>query len=110
MTDPITCPECGGEGVERLGPLALACRFCQGAGEVGGENEPAEDGQVREDGYRQPREGEAYDPDVHGPLPSVQDHPAVQRSGLCTQCLGAGSVMIREPVLRVVPCPACQRA
>ncbi|SEU12948.1 hypothetical protein [Nonomuraea wenchangensis] len=44
MTDPIVCPECGGQRGQLLGPLFLACRFCGGRGQVGGSNEPAERG------------------------------------------------------------------
>ncbi|MGC5010123.1 hypothetical protein ACLQ2R_05105 [Streptosporangium sp. DT93] len=42
MSDPITCPECEGEGGQRLGRLRIACRFCDGRGWVGAEQEPAE--------------------------------------------------------------------
>ncbi|WP_436764335.1 hypothetical protein [Streptosporangium sp. V21-05] len=42
MSDPITCPECDGEGGQRLGRLRIACRFCHGRGWVGAEHEPAE--------------------------------------------------------------------
>ncbi|MFB4265314.1 hypothetical protein [Nonomuraea sp. GTA35] len=44
MTDPITCPECEGSKGTRLGRLFLACQFCGGTGQVGGDNEPAERG------------------------------------------------------------------
>lgn len=105
MTDPITCPQCGGSGAQHLGALTLQCRFCQGRGKVGGEFEPAEGGHQRTDGYRNPVEGEEYDPDVHGPLPAVGTHPAVIGSGLCTTCLGARVVV--GSMLAEVPCPAC---
>ncbi|MEV4753295.1 hypothetical protein AB0K21_43725 [Streptosporangium sp. NPDC049248] len=42
MTDPITCPECEGEGGQHLGRLRIACSFCHGRGWVGAEHEPAE--------------------------------------------------------------------
>jgi hypothetical protein len=44
-TDPITCPECDGDGGQRLGRLRIACTFCGGLGWVGGEHEPAERGE-----------------------------------------------------------------
>lgn len=44
MTDPITCPECGGRRGQLYGGLFLACQFCGGRGWVGGSNEPAERG------------------------------------------------------------------
>lgn len=105
MTDPITCPECGGTGEQRIGTLRLACRFCHGAGQVGGEYEPAEGGHQRTDGYRTPTEGEEYDPQVHGPLPAARDHPAVLGSGLCRTCLGARVVV--SSTLIEAPCPEC---
>lgn len=105
MTDPINCPECDGSGQERIGTLTLQCRFCHGRGTVGGDFEPAEGGHQRTDGYRTPREGEEYDPDVHGPLPAVGTHPAVQGSSLCPTCLGAGVVL--SSTYAEVPCPAC---
>lgn len=63
---PGPCPECGGEGEKRLGPLTLACEECGGSGEVGGDV-PA----VGEDGFRRPMDGEEYDPEIHGPLPAA---------------------------------------
>lgn len=106
MSDPITCPDCDGRGVEKIGPLTLACRFCLGRGQVGGDYEPAEDGSTRSDGFREPRDGETYDPAVHGPLPAVGAHVAVAGSGLCAQCLGAQTIM-RGPLWRSEPCPSC---
>jgi RecJ-like exonuclease len=115
VTDPITCPECEGRGETSIGPLRLLCRFCQGRGQVGGEFEPAEGGHQRTDGYRLPEDGEEYDPDVHGPLPAVWEHPAVEGVP-CSRCLGSGTVinlggdMLREQVhgrLVETPCPAC---
>lgn len=105
MTDPIECPECEGRGETTIGPLRLQCRFCHGCGKVGGEFEPAEGGHQRDDGYRQPYDGEEYDPDIHGPLPAVWTHPAVTGSGLCRKCLGARVVMTGNLV--EVPCPLC---
>ena len=105
MTDPITCPECGGRGETAIGTLRLKCRFCHGRGTVGGDYEPAEGGHQRTDGYRMPEEGEDYDPEVHGPLPAVGEHPAVTGSGLCTTCLGA-RVVVTE-MLTEMRCPAC---
>lgn len=116
MTDPITCPECGGTGQQALDTLRLACRFCLGRGEVGGDYEPAEGGHIRTDGFRNPTEGESYDPAVHGPLPPVQDHPAVRDLPLCTQCMGSGEVInfgadmcSQAPrTLLKAPCPRCR--
>ncbi|MEV0618530.1 hypothetical protein AB0I81_34745 [Nonomuraea sp. NPDC050404] len=48
MTDPITCPECGGHQGTKLGDRFLACQFCGGLGWVGGTNEPAERGHDKE--------------------------------------------------------------
>lgn len=109
MTDPITCPECGGAGEERIGSLTMACKFCHGRGTVGGDYEPAEGGHVRTDGYRNPVEGESYDPAVHGPLPAVQDHPAVRTLAGCRRCLGMGELvaMVGGRIVRG-PCPDCQ--
>ena len=88
----------------------MQCEFCHGAGYVGGDNEPADDGRprYREDGYRIPGEGEEYDPDVHGPLPAVGSHPAVSESGLCPVCLDSRVVV--SPTMVELPCPACSRA
>lgn len=115
MTDPITCPECEGSGETSIGRLRLMCRFCQGRGEVGGDYEPAEGGHQRTDGYKVPEEGEEYDPEVHGPLPAVWEHSAVEETGRCPYCLGAGTVInlgddfYNKPTDRLVvaPCPVC---
>lgn len=70
---------------------------------------------MAKEGYRQPEDGEEYDPDIHGPLPAVGDHPAAA-SLPCRQCLGTGKVinlgadMLRGQVhgkLIEEPCPAC---
>lgn len=114
MTDPITCPECKGCGETSIGPLRLLCRFCRGLGEVGGDNEPAEGGQRRSDGYRSPRDGEEYDREVHGPLPAVWDHPATSDLPGCHVCLGTGIVISLGDIYSTVPenlvempCPHC---
>lgn len=107
MSDEIACPECGGTGEERIGPLRLMCRFCHGRKVVGGEDEPAEDGpRYNARGWKIPEEGEEYDPAVHGPLPPAGDHPAVRHSGLCRTCLGAG-VVVAEGTYAEAPCPDC---
>lgn len=98
MTDRITCPECGGEGEHKLGPLSFLCCLCHGTGEVGGDNEPAE----RDDRTE-------FNP--------YTDESPVWESErrnvpFCLMCLGAGEVVnvgdIREPskVIRS-PCPSC---
>jgi len=115
MTDEITCPECGGTGEQRIGTLRMQCNFCHGAGLVGGDFEPAEGGHRRTDGYRNPVDGEDYDPDIHGPLPAVGEHPAVGELDVCPQCLGAGVVIGLGDILRgdvtgklvEAPCPRC---
>lgn len=66
------CPVCHGDRYEMLGGLTLLCHECNGAGEVGGD----QDAPVHEDGYRMPQDGEEYDPDVHGPLPAFGGFPA----------------------------------
>ncbi|TMQ90895.1 hypothetical protein ETD83_33380 [Actinomadura soli] len=103
MSDEIECPECGGTGEERLGPLQLMCMFCHGRKVVSGEHEPADDGS-RGPGW--PGEAEEHDARVHGPLPPVWEHPAVRGSGLCTHCLGAG-VVVSEGSYAEAPCPVC---
>lgn len=110
MTDPITCPECGGAKTEHIGSLTMACRFCHGRGTVGGDYEPAEGGHVRTDGYRNPIEGETYDPAIHGPLPAVQEHPAVRTlAAQCRTCLGLKeTVTFTEGAMTRKPCPDCQ--
>lgn len=113
MTDPITCPACDGTGHTTLGPLNLKCGFCHGAGHVGGDNEPADPPRHTPDGWHAPRDGEAYDPDIHGPLPGVHTHPAVTASGLCPQCLDTGVIVTiggmrpgyHAPIES--PCPRC---
>lgn len=101
MTDPITCPECRGAGEHHLGTLRLLCDLCHGAGEVGGENEPAERG--GDDG-------------------ELCTTPAAEQLGGdampgCRTCLGTGKVIsLGGDVRGGVPstlveqtCPACSR-
>lgn len=115
MTDEIRCPECGGSGETSIGTLRLVCRFCHGAGVVGGEYEPAEGGHRRADGFKIPEEGEEYDPDVHGPMPAVWKHPAAAELPGCMRCMGSGTVISLGDILRgqmtgkliEVPCPNC---
>lgn len=108
MTDPITCPECDGDKVQSIGSLTMNCPFCHGRGTVGGDYEPAEGGHQRTDGYRNPIDGESYDPAVHGPLPAVQDHPAVQTLAGCKQCLNTGElVAFVDGTIARTPCPNC---
>lgn len=114
MTDPITCPECDGHGTETIGALVMACRFCHGRGTVGGDYEPAQGGHQRTDGYRNPIDGESYDPAVHGPLPAVQNHPAVRTLTGCRTCLGTGEIVNvsetdreKATTIRRTPCPDC---
>lgn len=91
VSEPVTCPECGGSGVERYGPLTVACHRCLGHGQVGGEREPA--GKTkRPAGYGAP----------------VWEDPAVAGLPGCRICLGAGTVThLAGNALAVKPCPAC---
>lgn len=96
VTDPVTCPQCGGSGEETLGPLTLWCRFCFGHGYVGGDHEPAEES-----------------PPPEGAGPPAGESTPVRESGLCPACLGAGVVVglggTGEPAGSMVqaPCPLC---
>ncbi|MEV7006877.1 hypothetical protein [Streptosporangium sp. NPDC051022] len=99
MTDPIACPECEGRRGQQLGGLFLACRFCGGRGQVGGEHEPAERG-----GDREPP-----------PRPAAWEHrvwsdPAVAAVLPCRYCLGARTVSHIDQESRrmtATACPAC---
>jgi hypothetical protein len=89
----------------------MACHECGGVGQVGGDVEPC----LRDDGYRQPYEGEDYDPDIHGPLPAVWEQPAVRGVPGCPACLGAGVVINLGDIYRAttntmvqLPCPRCR--
>jgi hypothetical protein len=101
MTDPITCPDCNGEGEHRLGPMRFLCHFCHGTGEVGGENEPAERGED---------DGELCT------TPAWEQLGADAMPG-CTTCFGTGRVIglggdVRGGIpatLAEAPCPACSR-
>lgn len=98
MTDPITCPECGGARGERVGELFLACQFCHGRGLVGGDFEPAE-------------QAEAVPP-VKPPAwrhRTWQD-PEVARGIKCRHCMDAREVTHldeRAGRMLVAPCPVC---
>lgn len=98
MTDPITCPDCDGEGEHVLGPMRFLCCFCHGTGEVGGDNEPAE------------REEETeFDPYIErSPVRESIATPG------CGTCFGTGKVVnvgdIRRPSRLVEStCPACSQ-
>ncbi|MGW4426401.1 hypothetical protein [Streptosporangium sp. NPDC004631] len=98
MTDPITCPECGGAKGQRLGALFLACRFCGGLGWVGGEHEPAE-------------RGDQAPP----PRPPAWEHrvwrdPVVSAALSCRYCLDTRQVTSIDEQARTMAmaaCPAC---
>lgn len=96
MTDPITCPECGGRRGQQLGALFLACPFCHGRGWVGGEHEPAEP------------------PPPPSHRPPAWAHRSLAGTGICGHCLGAGRVLLlgggETPRVagRTAPCPSCQ--
>ncbi|MGW3352579.1 hypothetical protein ACWDA3_55600 [Nonomuraea rubra] len=95
MTDPITCPECGGQRGQQLGPLFLACLFCGGTGMVGGDNEPLS-------------RCEKPPP----PPPTATNHPiwadpATAKAFPCRLCLGSHQVTSIDEVagtLVMVPC------
>ncbi|MDL4774984.1 MULTISPECIES: hypothetical protein [Thermomonosporaceae] len=98
MTDKLECPDCGGEGEQRIGPLRFACRFCMGRGYVGGDYEPAED----------PAPGDLSRPEDT----PVWDEPVMAGFPGCVTCLGAGMVVhvgdINRPTKMVESrCPAC---
>lgn len=98
MTDPITCPECGGHKGQRLGELFLRCRFCGGLGWVGDHNEPAERGE-----HPPPEPPPAWE---H----KVWRDPVVVAALPCRYCLGARTVShIDEESRRMTTaaCPAC---
>ncbi|MBG0831650.1 hypothetical protein HS041_28370 [Planomonospora sp. ID67723] len=97
MTDPIICPECGGDGGQRVGRLRLACRFCGGLGRVGGEHEPAERG-----GQEPPA----------GP-PAVWEHriwtdPVAAAALGCRRCLGAGTITHLDRATRTLTTAPCE--
>jgi hypothetical protein len=64
------CQACDGRGEIVLTRgnhwMSLECADCHGTGLA--ESAPAP--RYREDGYRVPEDGEEYDPDAHGPIPS----------------------------------------
>lgn len=95
MTDPISCPECGGAKGQQLGPLFLACQFCGGRGRVGGEHEPAEP-----------------PPPPDGPPPAWERRgwSALAAVVSCPYCFGSGRIpkVDRESrTMVMVPC-GCQ--
>lgn len=98
MTDRLTCPDCGGDGQQRIGWLTLQCRFCLGAGYVGDDNEPAEDSTLRA-----PQD-----------IPVWQE-PAMREFAGCTRCLGTGRIVglggdvtggVPSSMVEA-PCPVC---
>lgn len=94
MTDRLACPECDGTGETVIGSLHFACGFCQGAGYVGDDNEPAEE---------RPGSDEV--------IPVWRQVGAETIPG-CPTCLGVGQVIYLgddEPasVIVRVPCPSC---
>ncbi|WP_433331655.1 hypothetical protein [Spirillospora sp. CA-294931] len=68
--DGPTCAECGGKGevVFTRGNhwMSVECTACHGTGLADAQPQP----RYRPDGYRIPEDGEEYDPEVHGPIPS----------------------------------------
>lgn len=99
MTDRIECPDCEGTGKQVIGPLVLACRFCQGLGYVGDDNEPAED---------------PPDPDPAEERFWVRNDHRVKGTTPCDICLGTRKVVNLSDGdgdntgrLIELPCPAC---
>ena len=96
LTDRLQCPDCGGTGRQVIGPLQLACRFCNGLGYVGSDNEPAED-----------QDGELH------PTRPVWQEPMTRTLTVCRVCFGAKKVVnlggTDEPTgyLIELPCPKC---
>jgi DnaJ-class molecular chaperone len=101
VSDRLDCPDCGGTGEQRYGPINVRCLFCRGQGYVGDDNEPAED-----------RAGTRSDERV----PLWQQTGAADRAAElpgCAVCLGAGVVVnlgdIERPsTLIEAPCPRCR--
>ncbi|MFB9968478.1 hypothetical protein [Sinosporangium siamense] len=101
MTDPITCPECGGRKQQRLGTFYFRCRFCKGLGWVGGPNEPAETN------HTPPKQA-----------PPVWERsqwrdPMVASTFPCRYCLGAQVVTSVDEAARTmltVPCQCAAKA
>ncbi|MFG1999733.1 hypothetical protein ACGFNU_11355 [Spirillospora sp. NPDC048911] len=64
------CTECRGEGevVFTRGNhwISIECAQCHGTGLA---DAPPPEPRYRADGYRVPEDGEAYDPELHGPMP-----------------------------------------
>lgn len=99
MSDRLQCPQCNGTGEQVAGPLRMVCTFCQGAGYVGDDNEPAEEREA-----------------PPGPVRPVWEHPAVRTLTVCKTCLGTRKVVNlsdREGEttgkLVEMPCPECSR-
>jgi len=81
VSDRLDCPDCGGSGEQRMGPLVLACNFCGGRGYVGDDSGPPPE-----------------------PPPVWADVGTANFPG-CRVCLGAGHVV--TSTLQQLPCPAC---
>lgn len=68
--DGPACAACEGRGeivyVRGSYWVGAECAECHGTGLAGAEAEV----RYREDGYRIPQDGEVYDPEIHGPIPT----------------------------------------
>lgn len=103
MTDRLECPDCGGNGTQRFGPLTVMCQFCRGFGYVGDDNEPA---------TRNADESERVHPMSATP---AWDQPGAEHLPGCSRCLGTGQVIslggdVRGGVptkLTRIACPEC---
>ena len=78
MTDRIECPDCEGTGEQTISSLRLSCRFCQGTGYVGGDNEPADE--LSPPPVHRPRVGRTRGSRA-GYLPGVSGHWQGRQSG-----------------------------
>lgn len=103
MTDRLECPDCGGSGQQRFGPVNVLCPFCRGLGYVGDDNEPAE---------RDPDDGAEVHPMEADP---VWEQPGARAVPGCSVCFGSGTVIslggdVRGGVPKTMvrlPCPQC---
>lgn len=108
MADEITCPECEGTGRSVYaqpdgGKLTLRCRFCFGAGVVGGDDDEPD-----------------HDESAFDPVQAAIAIPVWREAGAraipgCRQCLGTGEVISlggqviggTATAMVKAPCPEC---
>lgn len=101
--DGPVCEACQGRGqvVYARGHrwTGVWCDACHGTGLAEAQPDPPP---PRDDGFRDPVEGEVHDSAVHGPLPPAL--PVGPFPG-CPYCYGAGVVVSSHMV--EAPCPRC---